>query len=83
MIFYLPVKQQLFHPDIGSYATYGIMAISILGRKRKTCFVSEFLSRSPKWPLSHCAVMSTDLSPHSLKMLLRTSSAIKMFVYLT
>ena len=41
MIFYLPVKQQLFHPDIGSYATYGIMAISILGRKRKTCFVSD------------------------------------------
>lgn len=41
MILYLPVKQQLFHPDIGSYATYGIVAIPVLGRKRKNCFVSD------------------------------------------
>lgn len=41
MILYLPVKQQLFHPDIGSYTTYGIVAIPVLGRKRKSCFVGD------------------------------------------
>jgi len=48
MTLYLPVKQQLFHPDIGSYTTYGIVAISVLGRKRKACFVSDVSVSFPK-----------------------------------
>jgi len=41
MILYLPVKQHLFHPDIGTYTTYGIAAVPILNSKQKACFVND------------------------------------------
>lgn len=41
MILYLPVKQHLFRPDIGCYATYGIAAVPVLYNGRNFCFVSD------------------------------------------
>lgn len=41
MILYLPVRQHLFHPDIGNYTSYGIVAIPILNCGQSSCFVSD------------------------------------------
>lgn len=41
MILYLPVKQHLFHPDIGCYVAYGIAAVPVLCSGRNPYFVSD------------------------------------------
>lgn len=42
MFLYFPVRQFLYHPDIGHYKTYGIAAFSV-GRRglRRAGFVSD------------------------------------------
>lgn len=41
MILYLPVKQHLFRPDIGSYFSYGIAAVQLLRCSHNSCFMSD------------------------------------------
>jgi len=41
MIFYLPVKQHLFHPDIGDYISYGIAAVRLFHGWGRISFVAD------------------------------------------
>lgn len=41
MILYLPVRQNLFHSDIGEYLSYGIAAVKPFGSWRQVAFVAD------------------------------------------
>lgn len=41
MILYMPVKQHLFHPDIGEYVSYGIIAVRLFRIRKQIAFVAD------------------------------------------